>query len=281
MFHDAAYSLKTPDPQLKAVADPLNNLILFYIGQKIDTEHLESLRTAGPLRYPNKSQSPDLSPAHFSAWNTFSITPSNHISFNKAACWRTPSTFSRRREEKHLASPPQNHRHPSTKPIIPPTKEISTMSPIEIQSSLHFHTLLTSTPHLVADFFATWCPPCKAIAPIFQQLSAAHARPGSLLFVKVNVDQFPDLAARYGVTAMPTFVAFEGGKPMEGQVLRGADVGGLRRLVDVVVKAGEKKMEEQKSEEKEESEEKREENEEKTVSGSYGMTSGSGWRMKV
>ena len=94
------------------------------------------------------------------------------------------------------------------------------------------------------------------------------------------------------MTAMPTFVVFEKGQKREN-VVRGADVRGLQSMVLGVVgevgKLGEKEKTEVKTgnvEKKEEKVEKKEdekeegEKEEKTVSGSYGMTKGSGWRMK-
>ena len=156
---------------------------------------------------------------------------------------------------------------------------------VEIQSSLHFHTLASSTPFVIADFYASWCPPCKTIAPFYAQLAQTHSHPSRLLFVKINVDNNQELAAKYGVSAMPTFVVFEGGKKREG-VVRGADVQSLKRVVEGVVaevgKLGAVK-EEKKEEriEKEEVPDKKESKDESTVSGSYGMTKGSGWRMKV
>ena len=73
--------------------------------------------------------------------------------------------------------------------------------------------LLSSTTHVVVDFYADWCPPCRAIAPIFSKLADSHSLKGRLAFAKVNVDHVKNVAARYGVSAMPTFVFFEKGAP--------------------------------------------------------------------
>lgn len=73
--------------------------------------------------------------------------------------------------------------------------------------------LLSSTTNVVVDFYADWCPPCRAIAPVFSRLADQHATKGHLAFAKVNVDHVNDVAARYAISAMPTFVFFEGGKP--------------------------------------------------------------------
>lgn len=66
---------------------------------------------------------------------------------------------------------------------------------------------------MVVDFYADWCPPCRAIAPIFSKLADDHSAKGHLAFAKVNVDHVNDVAGRYSVTAMPTFVFFQNGAP--------------------------------------------------------------------
>lgn len=69
-----------------------------------------------------------------------------------------------------------------------------------------------STPVLV-DFWAPWCGPCKAIAPILEELAKELA--GKVVIGKINVDDEGDLAGTYGVRAIPTMLLFKGGHVVE------------------------------------------------------------------
>lgn len=69
---------------------------------------------------------------------------------------------------------------------------------------------------VVVDFWATWCGPCKSIAPALEH--AAQALAGKLLIVKVDVDESPALAERFDASSVPLLVAFRDGAPVERQV---------------------------------------------------------------
>ncbi|KAM5353491.1 hypothetical protein ACJ41O_000141 [Fusarium nematophilum] len=95
-----------------------------------------------------------------------------------------------------------------------------------INSAEELQQLLSSTTYVAVDFFADWCPPCKAIAPVFESLAAKHSVPDVLAFAKVNVDHVQDVARTHRITAMPTFLFFKDGKQVavNGQaMIRGAD----------------------------------------------------------
>lgn len=82
---------------------------------------------------------------------------------------------------------------------------------------------------VVIDFSATWCGPCKMIAPLFQELSEAYM-PDGVVFLKIDVDENPDTAAKYAVSAMPTFIFIKGGTVVDR--LMGANPARLQELID-------------------------------------------------
>ncbi|SPJ73126.1 related to TRX thioredoxin [Fusarium torulosum] len=83
----------------------------------------------------------------------------------------------------------------------------------KIAESAELDAVLKSHTHVVVDFYADWCPPCRAIAPVFSNLADTHASKGHLAFAKVNTDHVKEVAVKYGISAMPTFVFFSGGVP--------------------------------------------------------------------
>ena len=73
--------------------------------------------------------------------------------------------------------------------------------------------VLQSEVPVLVDFWAVWCGPCKAIAPIIDSLAASYA--GKVKIAKLNVDQSTSVPMRYRVQAIPTLIFFKDGKPVD------------------------------------------------------------------
>jgi thioredoxin 1 len=72
--------------------------------------------------------------------------------------------------------------------------------------------VLASDKPVVVDFWAPWCGPCKAIEPALEELAGAT---DAVEFVKLDIDENPRTADRYGVLSLPTVLLFQGGEPRE------------------------------------------------------------------
>ena len=71
-----------------------------------------------------------------------------------------------------------------------------------------------SKGRVLVDFFATWCGPCKMLAPILEEIDE-RKEAGDLLIVKVDVDEVGVVAARFGIQSIPTLILFENGQAVK------------------------------------------------------------------
>ena len=99
----------------------------------------------------------------------------------------------------------------------------------QLEKDEEFNEALTAAGDklVVVDFFATWCIPCKKIAPFLEELAEAHE---GVVFLKVDVDQLEDTAAEQDISAMPTFLFFKNGKKVDELV--GASKDALQAAVE-------------------------------------------------
>jgi thioredoxin 1 len=81
---------------------------------------------------------------------------------------------------------------------------------LEVNDANFDQEVLQSEQPVLVDFWAVWCGPCKAIAPIVDGVAAAYA--GKLKVAKVNVDQNGATPSRYGIRGIPALLFFKGGK---------------------------------------------------------------------
>ena len=87
---------------------------------------------------------------------------------------------------------------------------------------------------MLVDFYAKWCAPCKYVAPLMDELAKAHE--GTLLVVKVDTDQAPDLSQRFGIRGIPTLILFKDGEEVGRSV--GFEPEKVRAMADEAVRPG-------------------------------------------
>ena len=78
-----------------------------------------------------------------------------------------------------------------------------------IETEKEYDALLAENKAVFVDFYADWCGPCKMVSPIVEKLSEKNTE---VTFVKVNVDDVPELAQRYGIMSIPALMAFRNGE---------------------------------------------------------------------
>ena len=106
--------------------------------------------------------------------------------------------------------------------------------PIAVTDATFEQQAINAETPVVVDFWAPWCPPCRAVAPILDKLAGEYD--GRLTVAKVNIDDEPVWAGRLGVMAIPTMIVFKGGK--EVHRIQGAlPERQLKEAFDAVLKA--------------------------------------------
>jgi thioredoxin 1 len=91
-------------------------------------------------------------------------------------------------------------------------RPIVVAEPVEV-TDLNFKQFINSNKYSVVDFWAEWCAPCRAIAPIVKELAEQYA--GKVVFGKLNVDENPRTASEYGIMGIPTLILFKDGRPVD------------------------------------------------------------------
>ena len=102
----------------------------------------------------------------------------------------------------------------------------------EVDKDSFQKTVLESQKPVLVDFWAPWCAPCRAVAPVVEELANEYY--GKANFAKVNVDEAPFVASNYGVMSIPTLIIFKDGKPVE-QVIGYKSKNDLKKLLDAAL----------------------------------------------
>ncbi len=99
-----------------------------------------------------------------------------------------------------------------------------------IETEKEYDALLAENKAVFVDFYADWCGPCKMVSPIVEKLSEKNTE---VTFVKVNVDDVPELAQRYGIMSIPTLLAIKNGEVAE-TVIGYRPEGDLQTVIDSI-----------------------------------------------
>jgi thioredoxin 2 len=103
--------------------------------------------------------------------------------------------------------------------------------PLELKAASFDKHITRGDLPVVVDFWAPWCGPCRAMAPHFEE--AARRLKHRVRFAKVNSDEEPSIAGRFGIRGIPTLIAFKHGSEIRRQV-GGMDLNGLLRWADAL-----------------------------------------------
>lgn len=100
-----------------------------------------------------------------------------------------------------------------------------------------FEAAIAQDKFTLVDFGATWCGPCRFIAPEFDKMKKEYT---SMNFIKIDIDECEDVAEKYDITSVPTFILFHKGEIIDS--MTGAEIKKLRAMVDKHTAVAEKSL---------------------------------------
>jgi thioredoxin 1 len=104
--------------------------------------------------------------------------------------------------------------------------------PINVSESSWDEEVINSDLPVMVDFWAEWCGPCKMIAPAIHDLAEEYT--GKMNVAKVDIDNAPNIAMKYGIRSIPALIFFKDGQPVD-QVVGALPKGALKKRIDSVL----------------------------------------------
>ena len=106
---------------------------------------------------------------------------------------------------------------------------MATSTAVQQITDAEFDGIVNAGKPVFVDFWAPWCGPCRIVGPIVEELAPTYE--GKAVIAKMNVDENPEIAGRFGVTSIPTMMMFKGGKLVD-RMVGAAPKGALQTFID-------------------------------------------------
>ena len=104
--------------------------------------------------------------------------------------------------------------------------------PRDVSDTTFDQEVIKASRPVLVDFWAPWCGPCRMVAPVVEELAQEYD--GKVEFVKLNTDDNPNTAVKYGIRSIPTLLVFKGGQPV-GQIIGFRPKSDLKQRLDAAL----------------------------------------------